>query len=103
MVLTVQATEVAPGAGNRETFGARVEMIEGFFLYGVDGQRAGLAIHFAIKHAVTVAPAAADACLAVGYAAMVRAKLAFHRATVQLLKIITFHGFFWFECKGTKK
>lgn len=38
MILTVLASEVATRTGNGEAFGARMEMVERFLFYGVNGQ-----------------------------------------------------------------
>jgi hypothetical protein len=47
VVLTVQTTEVATGAGDGETFRSRVEMIQGLLFYRIDSERTGPAIHLA--------------------------------------------------------
>ena len=72
VVLAVQAAEIAPRAGDGETGGAGVEMIERLFLYGVDGQRTRLGIDLADERAVVVAATATDTCLAIAYPTVVR-------------------------------
>ena len=89
MVLTVQTTEVTPCAGQRQTGGARVEMIEGFLLDGIDGQRTGLGIDLADEHTVVVATTTTTACLAMGDMAMVGTELALDSTVVQSLIIPT--------------
>ena len=72
MVLTVQATEVAPRTSDRKTRRARMEMIKWFLFNGVDGQRTRFGIYFADKRSMMVVPTTADACLTVCYMAVVR-------------------------------
>ena len=76
VVLTVQAAEIAPRAGDGETGRARVEMIEGFLLDGVNGECTGMAIGLGIEGACAVY-ATATASTAVGFdEAMVGAEFA---------------------------
>ena len=89
VVLTVHATEVTPRAGEGETGGAGMEMIEGFLLDGIDGQRTGLGIDLADEHTVVVATTTTTACLAIGDMAMVGTELALDSTVVQSLIIPT--------------
>ena len=82
MVLTVQTTEVTPCAGQRQTGGARVEMIERFLLDGVDGQRTGFAINLADEHAIVISTTTTAASLAVGDTTMMRTEQALYHAIV---------------------
>ena len=82
VVLTIQATEVAARAGDRQTRRARMEMIQRLLLDRVDSQRTGLAIHFADKHTVLIASASADARLTVGYLTAVGTELTLHLAVI---------------------
>ena len=75
VVLAVQATEVATRAGDRQALGTRMKMIE------------RLLLDLADEYAVMIATALADARLAVGYAAVVRTKLAFYSSVVLSLII----------------
>ena len=83
MVLTVQATEIAARAGDRETLGARMEVVNRVFLDGVDGQRTGFTLDFAPEHTVIVASATTDARLAICYMAMVRTEQTLHPSVIQ--------------------
>ena len=47
VVLTVEATEIATCAGEGETGGAGMEVVEGFLFDGVDGEGAGTGVDFA--------------------------------------------------------
>jgi hypothetical protein len=91
VVLTIQATEVAARAGDRQTRRARMEMIQRFLLYRVDSQRTGLAIHFADKHTLLIAPSPADARITVGYLAAVGTEQTLHYPTLKLLIIPALH------------
>ena len=91
MVLTVQTPKVAASAGDGETLGARMEVVQRFLLNGVDGQRAGLAINFAHKYAALVATAPADTRFAIGNLAMMRTELTLHPSIVQSLIIPALH------------
>jgi hypothetical protein len=91
VVLTIQATEVAARAGNRQTRRARMEMIQRLLLDRVDSQRTGLAIHFADKHTVLIASASADARLTVGYLTAVGTELTLHLAVIQFLIVFALH------------
>ena len=91
MVLTVQTTEVTPCAGQRQTGGAWVEMIERFLLDGVDGQRTGFAIDLADEHAFVITTTATAPSLSFGDATMMRTEQALYHAIVQLLIISTLH------------
>ena len=83
MVLTVQTPKVAASTGNGEARGARMEVVQRLLLNGVDGQRAGLAIHLADKHAVQITTAPTDTCLAVGNLAMMRTELTLYPSIIQ--------------------
>ena len=91
VVLAIQATEVATRTSDRQTRRARVEMIQRFLLYRVDGQRTGLAIHLADKHTLLIAPALADARLTVGYLAAVGTEQTLHLAVIQFLIVFALH------------
>ena len=91
MVLTVEATEITTCAGEGETGGTRMEVVEGFLLDGVDGEGAGMGVDFAEEHAGVVATAAAETGLAVGDVAVVGAQLTHDRSIVLLAIISTFH------------
>ena len=82
MVLTVQATEVTPCAGQRQTGGAWVEMVEWFLLDGIDSQRTGFAIDLADKHTVVVSATTTAACPSVGDTAVVRTEQTLHHPIV---------------------
>ena len=104
MVLTVQTTEVTPCAGQRQTGGARVEMIEGFLLDGVDGQRTGFVIDLADEHAIVITTTATAACPIVGDTTMMRTEQALHHAIVKPLIILTLFQFsiFNFQLKDDR-
>jgi hypothetical protein len=91
VVLTVQTTEVTTCTGEGETGGARVEMVEGFFLDGIDGQRTRFGINLTDEHAVMVTTTATTARLAIGYMTMVRTELALYRTIIQSLIISGLH------------
>ena len=80
MILTVQTTEIATRAGDREAFGAWMEVIQWLFLNGVDSQRTGFAIDLASEHTVLVAPTPTDARLAVCNMAVMRTELTLYPA-----------------------
>ena len=82
VVLTVQTTEIAAGAGYGQARGARMEMIERFLFYRVDGQCTGPGIDLADKHTATVATASANARLSVVNATVVRTEKALHPSVV---------------------
>ena len=82
MVLTVQTTEVTPSAGQRQTGGARVEMIEWFLFDGVDGQRTGFAINLADEHTFVITTTATAPRFAVGDTTMMRTEQALHHTIV---------------------
>ena len=82
MVLTVLATEITSCAGQGQTGGTRVEMIERLLLDGVDGQRTGLSINLADKHAVMIPATATAACPSLGDTAVVWTELALHHTIV---------------------
>ena len=82
VVLTVQTTEVTPCAGQRQTGGARVEMIEWFLLDGVDGQRTGFVIDLADEHAIVITTTATATCPIVGNTAMMRTEQTLYHAIV---------------------
>ena len=87
MVLTAFAAEVTAGAGEREAFLVGVEMIEGFFLDGVDGECTGMAIGLGIEGAFAVYTTAAVST-AVGFdEALVRAEFATDDMVLQFLII----------------
>lgn len=87
VVLAVQATEVATRAGDRQALGSRMKMIERLLLDRVNSQCTRSRIDLADEYAVMIATALADARLAVGYAAVVRTKLAFYSSVVLSLII----------------
>lgn len=87
VVLAVQATEVATRAGDRQALGAWMKMIERLLLDRVNSKCTRPRIDLADEYAVMIATALADARLAVGYAAVVRAKLAFYSSVVLSLII----------------
>ena len=91
MILTVQATEIAPCTGYRQTLRAWMEMIQRLFLDGIDCQRTGFAINLADQHAVPVSATATKACLAIGDMAMVRTDQTFQSPVVEGLKIRWLH------------
>ena len=82
MILTVQATEVTSCAGQGQTGGARVEMVEWLLLDRVDGQRTGLGVDLADKHTVVVSATATTARPSVGDTAVVWTELALHHTIV---------------------
>ena len=82
VVLTVQTTEVTPCAGQRQTGGARVEMIEWFLFDGVDGQRTGFAIDLADEHAIVITTTATAACPTVSDTTMMRTEQALYHPIV---------------------
>ena len=92
VVLTVQTTEIAARAGKAQTLGAWMKMIERLLLYRVDGERTRSSINFADQLAFDVSAAAAQACLAVGNATMVRTKQTTYNAIVNALIIRVFHA-----------
>jgi hypothetical protein len=49
-----------------------MEMVQGLFLNGVDGQRTGLAIHLTNEHTILIPTTTTDARLAIQDLAMVR-------------------------------
>jgi hypothetical protein len=91
MILTVQAPEVAARTGYGQTVGARMEMVEGLLLNGVDGQRARMSIRFTDQHTTTIAPVAADTRLALTDPAMMRTEQALHSPILQMFIIPTFY------------
>jgi hypothetical protein len=91
VVLTVQATEIATRAGDREALGARMKVVKRFLLDGVDGQRTRLAIDYASEHTIFVAPTSTDACLAVCNMAMMRTEYALHLSIFQGPIVSAFH------------
>lgn len=91
MVLTVETTEVAARTGKGETHGARMEVIEGLLLDGVDGEGTGLSIDVADEYAALIASATTETALAVGDVAMMRTELALDLAVLQTMIIPTIH------------
>ena len=87
VVLAVQATEVATSAGDRQALGAWMKMIERLLLDRVNSKCTRPRIDLADEYAVMIATALANARLTVGYAAVVRAKLAFYSSVVLSLII----------------
>ena len=73
MVLTVPAGEVAPCACHRQAFCAGMELIERFFLHGINGQCARPSVGVAVKTATPVPAAFAPSCSSVGDLAMMGA------------------------------
>ena len=67
-----------------------MEMIDGFLFYRVDCQSAWFAVDLTEEHATTIPPAAADATVTVGNAAVVRTEQALHPSAIQGLVISTF-------------
>ena len=66
-----------------------MEVIERFLLYGVDGQRTGLAIDFADEHPIMVPATTAASRPAIGNTAMMRTEQTLHHPIAQLLIIPT--------------
>ena len=87
MILTVLTVEVAARTGDGEAFGARMEVIERLLLDRVNSKCTRPRIDLADEYAVMIATALANARLTVGYAAVVRAKLAFYSSVVLSLII----------------
>jgi hypothetical protein len=83
VILTVEATEVTAGTGNRKTLGAWMKMIEWLLLNGVDGQRTRFAIHLTKEYAAIIAPTATATCLAIGDMAVMRTELTLHCIPLQ--------------------
>ena len=82
MILTVQAPKVAASTGNGEALGARMEVVQRLLLNGVNGQRTGLAIDFAHKHAVLIATTPADTRLTIGNLAMMWTEQTLHPSII---------------------
>jgi hypothetical protein len=78
MILTVQTPEVAASTSNGKALGVRMEVVQRFFLNGVDGQRTGLAIDFADEHTIHIPATPTDACLAIRNLAMMRTEQTLH-------------------------
>ena len=91
VILTVEATEVTSCAGEGETLGAGVKVVQRLLFDGVDGEGAGTGVDFADEHAGVVAATAAHTRLTVSNMAVVWAQLTLDRAIVQFLVISTFH------------
>ena len=91
MVLTVQATEIATCAGDRETLGAWMKMVKRLLLDGIDGQRTGFAIDFAPEDTILVAPTPTDACLAVCNMTAVRTEQALYLSIFQCPIVSALH------------
>ena len=87
MVLTVQATEVTPCAGQRQTGGAWVEMVERLFLDGVDGQGTRSAIHLTDQLTLTVPATATEPRLPFCNYTVVGTDPTLNSAVIQLLII----------------
>ena len=94
MVLAVQAAEVTACTGDGEACRAGMEMIKWLFLHGVNGQCTGLGINLADQDALMVAPATANAGLAVRYTTMMRTELTDDNSILQPLVIAAFVGCF---------
>lgn len=80
MILTVQTMEVTTCTSQRQTGRPWMEMIQRFFLDGVDGQRTRLAIDLADEHTIVIPATTTKARLAIGYPAMMRTDQALHPA-----------------------
>jgi hypothetical protein len=92
VILTVETTEITACAGKRKALGAWMEMVERFFLDGVDGQRTRLGIYLAKEYATSITTTATTTCLAIGNMAVVRTELALYYPTLKPLIIPTlFH------------
>ena len=99
VVLTVQTTEIAAGAGYGQARGARMEVVERLLFYRVDGQCTGPGIDLTDKHTATVATATATSRPAVGNATVVRTELTLHPSVVHTFIISaleTIHNFYSF-------
>ena len=68
-----------------------MEMVEGFLLDRIDGQRTGLGIDLADQHTALIAPTAAEARLAISDPAMMRTELTAHQPIFQPFIIPAFH------------
>ena len=90
MILTVQAAEITPCAGDGQTGGTRMEMIERFLLHWIDGQGTGLAIDLAHKHATMIPPTATDTRLTFSDMTVMRTKRTLHSPILQFPIIPTF-------------
>jgi hypothetical protein len=91
VVLTVQTAEVTACAGNGETGGTRMEMIERFLLHRVDGQGTRLTIDLAHKHATMIPPTTTDTRLTFSDVTVMRTERTLHSSTFQMLIIPTFY------------
>ena len=78
MVLTVQTTEITTRTGDGQTRRAWMEMVQGFLLDGVDGQRARLAIDLADQYTIVISATATKPRLTIGDMAMVRTEQTLH-------------------------
>ena len=78
MVLTIQTTEIATRTGDGQTCCARMEMVQGFLLDRVDGQRTGLTIDLADQYTIMIPTTATKARLTIGYMTMVRTEQTLH-------------------------
>ena len=96
MVLTVQTMEIAACAGNGQAGGARMEMIERFLLYRVNGKRTRLGIHLTDEHPFIITTTATNPRLAIGNPTVMRTEQASDCPTLQSL-IISALVFFQFS------
>ena len=94
VVLTVQASEVTACAGNGETGGTRMEMIERFLLHRIDSQSTRLTIDLTHKYAIIIPPTATYTRLALSDVTVMRTKRTLHSTTLQLPIIPTFYHSF---------
>ena len=94
MVLTVQTSEITARTSQRETRGARMEMVERLLLNGIDGQRTRLAIDLAQEYTILIPTAPTASRPSIRYLAVVRTEQTLHPSILHLSIISAFlhHG-----------
>ena len=91
VVLTVQTAEITPCAGNGETGGTKMEMIERFLLHRIDSQGTRLTIDLAHKYAIIIPPTTTDTRFTLSDVTVMRTERTLHSSTFQMLIIPTFY------------